>query len=184
MTHPEEAALIAYALAEDAPDGRTVLAAHLAGCADCRHALGELQATLDLTASLEVPARGEAYGRDVWARLEPRLRAVRLPARRAGGAWLAAAAGLVLGLAGLPAGATSRVVVARSCCGAVARHCGLPCRTVVSAGGTADAGDRDGGEPWRDPPAGDPCRAWRSSRPRRAHARGSGERRSGRAGGR
>ncbi len=108
MTHPEEADLIAYAFAEDAPDARTALAAHLAACAGCRHALGELQATLDLTASLDVPARGEAYGRDVWARLEPRLRAVRLPARRSGRPWLAAAAVLLLGTASFLAGRWSR----------------------------------------------------------------------------
>ena len=104
MTHPDEADLIAYALADDEPDGRNATAAHLDRCATCRDALGELHATLEWTASLDVPPRGDAYGREVWARLGPRLRAGRVPARWRVRPWLAAAAVVLLGISSFLAG--------------------------------------------------------------------------------
>jgi hypothetical protein len=46
---------------------------HLADCEACRAAYERLEALLAQADSLEVPERGPEYGREVWARLAPRL---------------------------------------------------------------------------------------------------------------
>jgi hypothetical protein len=108
MTHLEEADLIAYALGDDEPDARAAAAEHLAGCAGCRSVLAELREVLDETSAIEIPARGESYGREVWARVEPRLRASRGRSRQAAWQWLAAAAVLLLAVGSFLAGRWSR----------------------------------------------------------------------------
>jgi hypothetical protein len=54
----------------------TEVAAHLEGCPACREADERLRADLQAL-SLEMPPRGDDYGRLVWERLEPRLAADR-----------------------------------------------------------------------------------------------------------
>jgi len=46
---------------------------HLASCADCRRRLETLASDLAHLDRLPVPARGDAYGRELWARIQPRL---------------------------------------------------------------------------------------------------------------
>ena len=70
MSHlsDDELALLHYG--EDAGAGTQ---AHIAGCADCERRLRALAETLSLARLPEPPARGDAYGAEVWARLAPRL---------------------------------------------------------------------------------------------------------------
>jgi len=53
--------------------------AHLASCAGCRERFEKLTMALREIESAEVPERGESYGAEVWARLQPRLEAERQP---------------------------------------------------------------------------------------------------------
>jgi hypothetical protein len=46
---------------------------HLAECRECQAGLEQLRDLLDGVRDFPVPERGDGYGRDVWARLEPRL---------------------------------------------------------------------------------------------------------------
>ncbi|MGH9787353.1 MAG: hypothetical protein ACRD4U_01450 [Candidatus Acidiferrales bacterium] len=46
---------------------------HLVECAGCRAEYDTLKQTLGAAESVPVPERGEGYGREVWARLRPRL---------------------------------------------------------------------------------------------------------------
>lgn len=103
MTHIPDDDLVAFALGEVEEGTRGAVAAHLEACATCRAALDEIRATLDAAAALEAPARGDHYGADVWAAIEPRLP----QGARSGGTggrslqarvmpWLAVAATLVL----------------------------------------------------------------------------------------
>jgi anti-sigma factor RsiW len=73
MNHITGDDLVAYALDEVEAGTRAATAAHLEACAACRAAHAEIVATLSLAARLEVPARGEHYGAEVWARIEGRL---------------------------------------------------------------------------------------------------------------
>jgi hypothetical protein len=100
MKHIPEDLLIAVALDEAEPHARTEADLHLAACERCRRDAEELRRVLRAAAIDEVPARGEDYGAQVWARLEPQLPA---PAgERSRGAdlrpWLAAAAVVLLAL--------------------------------------------------------------------------------------
>lgn len=102
MNHITDDDLIAYALDDVEVGTHASTAAHLETCAACRASLDEIVATLSLAARLEVPERGERYGAEVWARIEPRLGEGRLrrsaaSARQARGgfaarSWLVAAA--------------------------------------------------------------------------------------------
>ncbi|MBV9085724.1 MAG: hypothetical protein JOZ62_23875 [Acidobacteriaceae bacterium] len=47
---------------------------HLEDCAACRADFDRLQEVLNAVKSYPVPPRSDAYGREVWARLQPRLR--------------------------------------------------------------------------------------------------------------
>jgi anti-sigma factor RsiW len=48
--------------------------AHLSDCTECRRRRRELEEILLLVSSSEaLPSRGDGYGRDVWARISPRL---------------------------------------------------------------------------------------------------------------
>jgi hypothetical protein len=101
MTHITEDDLIAYGLDEIEPGTRGAVAAHLETCAACRASLDEIRATLSMAERAGVPERGEAYGAEVWASIEPRLRRDAAPARRAwpglaARTWLAAAAAILL----------------------------------------------------------------------------------------
>lgn len=50
-----------------------VQAQHLAECPECRAGLEQIRDLLDGVRDFAVPERGEGYGREVWARLQPRL---------------------------------------------------------------------------------------------------------------
>jgi hypothetical protein len=53
---------------------RAAIEAHLAVCGACRSELSAMERTLAAVSSLPVPERAESYGRQVWQRLEPRLK--------------------------------------------------------------------------------------------------------------
>ncbi|HZS56464.1 MAG TPA: hypothetical protein VFA65_18810 [Bryobacteraceae bacterium] len=69
MTHLTEQELI-DAYYNDAP---SACREHLDECAECRDQLARLSELLDGVRDVPIPSRGEGYGREVWARLEPRL---------------------------------------------------------------------------------------------------------------
>lgn len=69
MNHLTEEDLVA-AYYGDAPDG---CAQHLASCTTCRAEFAQIKDLLDGIRTAPVPVRNERYGREVWARLEPRL---------------------------------------------------------------------------------------------------------------
>jgi len=54
-------------------EGTRRTAAHVASCAECANRLKTLRALLERIEREPVPERGEDYGREVWARLAPRL---------------------------------------------------------------------------------------------------------------
>jgi hypothetical protein len=66
--HPSEEDLVLHHYAESGPG----VAAHLSACAECATRLEALRRDLRAVPG-EVPERGEDYGAQVWARLEPRL---------------------------------------------------------------------------------------------------------------
>lgn len=101
MTHITEDDLVSLALDEAPDDLRAEADQHLPACAACTAAMEEIRATLGVTtAALEVPERGNDYGAQVWAAIEPRLpaRARSTPARVVvrWRPWLAAAAALLI----------------------------------------------------------------------------------------
>ena len=63
-------------------EGKRRTAAHVASCAECGDRLRSLRALLERVEQEPVPERGEDYGREVWARLAPRLPSIRQAARR------------------------------------------------------------------------------------------------------
>lgn len=68
MTHLSEEDLATFHW-----EGGRSARAHLASCTACADRLEELRALLRQVESMPVPERGESYGREVWARLVPRL---------------------------------------------------------------------------------------------------------------
>jgi hypothetical protein len=71
MTHLTEETLVELQFGDVvAPEAAL---AHLAECAECRAHRDEIAETLAAANTLGVPERGEDYGDEVWARLEPRL---------------------------------------------------------------------------------------------------------------
>lgn len=46
---------------------------HLAECEECRSAYERMEAALAQVDALEPPERGDAYGREVWTRIQPKL---------------------------------------------------------------------------------------------------------------
>ena len=106
MNHITEDLLIAVVLGEADPGTRADVEAHLASCDGCRKDAEEVRRVLRSASSDEVPARGEDYGSQVWARLEPKLpaAAVRTPIWTGARPWLAAAAVVLLALSAFVAG--------------------------------------------------------------------------------
>lgn len=92
-------------------DGGRRTAAHVAACAACSARLEELRAALRSAEASPVPERGDSYGRELWARLEPRL-----PGRPGGLGLAALFAPRALGLAA----AFAAVVVAAFLAGRLA----------------------------------------------------------------
>jgi hypothetical protein len=68
MSHPSQEQLILFLYEESRSVSR-----HLAACLPCRGRVEEIQRLLAAVEAAPVPERGEAYGRDVWQRLAPRL---------------------------------------------------------------------------------------------------------------
>jgi hypothetical protein len=110
MNHVTEDLLIAVVLGEADPATRADVDRHLASCKECRKDAEEVRRVLRSASADEVPARGEHYGAQVWARLEPKLpaTAIRTPIWTAARPWLAAAAVLLLAVAAFVAGRVSR----------------------------------------------------------------------------
>jgi hypothetical protein len=78
VNHLTEEQLVQYHYG-DAGDGATVAAIeeHMHGCAACQADVDGLRQTLSAVDTLPVPARGEGYGAEVWARLQPELERAR-----------------------------------------------------------------------------------------------------------
>jgi hypothetical protein len=76
-THPSDDDLVLHHYGEH-EEGEAV-EAHLADCAECAARRGALAHVMGVVSEGAVPARGPDYGRQVWARLRPRLRASRRP---------------------------------------------------------------------------------------------------------
>jgi hypothetical protein len=68
MSHPsqEQLVLVHY-------EGGKSVSRHLDSCLPCRGRVAEIQRLLAAVDAAPVPERGQAYGRDVWRRLAPRL---------------------------------------------------------------------------------------------------------------
>jgi hypothetical protein len=75
VTHLAEEDMVMHYYGEADEPGRA--AAHLAECEECRRRFEELSKTLQALTAAPVPERGDAYGAQVWARLQPRLEAER-----------------------------------------------------------------------------------------------------------
>lgn len=75
MKHLSEKSLTAHALGFG--DSRFI--SHLEACARCRGRLKEMQAVLELTATLPVPTPDAEFAQRVWWRLEPQLAEVPRP---------------------------------------------------------------------------------------------------------
>jgi hypothetical protein len=71
VRHLDEEELLLHQFGEDEDPS---VQGHLDECAACRAALDGLRRDLEAVPVPEPPARGESYGGEVWARLEPRLR--------------------------------------------------------------------------------------------------------------
>jgi len=99
-------------------EGTRRTAAHVASCAECADRLRTLRALLERVEAEPVPERGGDYGREVWARLAPRLPSIRQEARRP---WFFAPRPLA------GAGALAAVVLAAFLAGqAAARRAAVP----------------------------------------------------------
>jgi len=75
MTHLSDDDLVLLFYREG--DGLQEADAHAASCAGCRERFEKLTMALRTVESEPVPERGESYGAEVWARLQPRLAAER-----------------------------------------------------------------------------------------------------------
>ena len=75
MTHLAEEEMVMHYYQEADDAGRAD--AHLAECDDCRLRFEALSKALRAMTAVEVPERDDAYGAQVWARLQPRLEAER-----------------------------------------------------------------------------------------------------------
>jgi hypothetical protein len=69
MNHLSEEDLVS-AYYGDAPQQCTQ---HLSACAACRAEFAQIKDFLDEVRTVPVPARNDQYGREIWARVEPRL---------------------------------------------------------------------------------------------------------------
>ena len=71
MTHLEDDELVMHAYVED--DDPVSVEAHLASCPVCRERFEALKRDLSAMTAIDVPERGDDYGSQVWARLQPAL---------------------------------------------------------------------------------------------------------------
>ena len=68
MKHPTDEGLLSFHW-----DAERKTGLHVGDCAACAERLADLRTVLHAAEAAPVPERGAGYGRDVWARLEPRL---------------------------------------------------------------------------------------------------------------
>ena len=68
--HPEDEELVLYFYGEAQAGG---VRAHVEQCAECQARVGEIERTLAAVDGHRIPARGEGYAAEVWARLQDRL---------------------------------------------------------------------------------------------------------------
>ncbi len=73
MNHATEELLVLYHYGDADAGESGALEQHLHDCETCRARLAEVRRALDAVSVLEVPERGEGYGAEVWARLQPAL---------------------------------------------------------------------------------------------------------------
>lgn len=74
MKHLSEEQLVLFHYREmGGAEDRSAAEEHLASCGECRQVYEELQQIFAAVEALPVPERGEGYGREVWARLQPQL---------------------------------------------------------------------------------------------------------------
>jgi len=73
VNHATEELLVLYHYGDADAGESGALEQHLHDCENCRARLEELRRALDAVTVLEVPERGEGYGAEVWARLQPAL---------------------------------------------------------------------------------------------------------------
>lgn len=71
MKHMSEEQLILYHYGE--AEDRRAVEEHLLACGACREEMEEIRRTLAATEALPVPERNQAYGREVWVQLQPKL---------------------------------------------------------------------------------------------------------------
>ncbi len=104
MKHPHEEELVLHYYGES--QDPAAVARHLRSCPECRRLDQSIRQTLDAVESCPVPERGEAYGRQVWQRLQPRLSRQKAPLSRLAfpPRWALAAAVAFLMLAAFLAG--------------------------------------------------------------------------------
>ena len=74
MNHLTEEQFVLYHYGDTADRAEAAaLEEHLHACAECQADLAAVRRTLDAVDALEVPERSDAYGADVWARVQPHL---------------------------------------------------------------------------------------------------------------
>ena len=73
MNHATEELLVLYHYGDADASESAAIEEHLHACAPCRARLQALEQALDAVSTLEVPERGDGYGAEVWARLQPAL---------------------------------------------------------------------------------------------------------------
>jgi hypothetical protein len=75
MNHLTDEQLVSYHYG-DAIEGidAATIEEHLHACGACQAVIDEIRRTLQTVSDLDVPVRGEGYGSEVWARIQPSLR--------------------------------------------------------------------------------------------------------------
>lgn len=73
MRHLSEEELVAFQFKDADAEEAARTEEHLGSCDACRASLHAIELTLSAVAQLPLPERSEAYGAEVWARLQPRL---------------------------------------------------------------------------------------------------------------
>lgn len=101
-------------------DGGRRIGAHVAACPECTARLAELRAVLRAAESIPVPERGESYGREVWARIAPRLSEERTPRSHPIFSWLPSLSVLAAPRTLILAGSLAAVAVAAFLAGRLA----------------------------------------------------------------
>lgn len=73
MTHPSEEQLVAFRFGDADAAEAPGIEEHLDACKACKATLETIDLALATTARIPVPERSDAYGAEVWVRLQPKL---------------------------------------------------------------------------------------------------------------